>query len=180
MLSGFPRWIGVDNVRRADGRWGVIEVTGRRGTRLETHAVIEDRPGPKPATLSAERRKLHGRRLLTSEAGSAVDVVLYTSQMIDLIHVFILAPHQHGDVVIDRGCEINHQSHIVRLMGVAILVVIGFATGHMIEQKQRAVLPLSPITRQQQGNVVFTVGTHGLQKPIVAQQIFIGFRSSQL
>ena len=65
-------------------------------------------------------------------------------------------------------------------MGVAILVVIGFATGHMIEQKQRAVLLLSPITRQQQGNVVFTVGTHGLQKPIVAQQIFIGFRSSQL
>ena len=141
MLSGFPRWIGVDNVRRADGRWGVIEVTGRRGTRLETHAVIEDRPGPKPATLSAERRKLHGRRLLTSEAGSAVDVVLYTSQMIDLIHVFILAPHQHGDVVIDRGGEINHQSHIARLTGIAILGVIGFATGHIVEQEQRAALP---------------------------------------
>ena len=100
--------------------------------------------------------------IVTSEDGSAVDVVLYTSQMIDLIHVFILAPHQHGDVVIDRGCEINHQSYIDRLTGVAILGVIGFATGHIVEQEQRAVLPLSPITRQQHGNLVFIVGTHGL------------------
>ena len=56
--------------------------------------------------------------------------------MIDLIRVFILAPHQHGDVVIDRGCEINHQSHIARLTGVAILGVIWFATGHIVKQKQ--------------------------------------------
>ena len=62
----------------------------------------------------------------------------------------------------------------------AILGVIGFATGHIVEQEQRAVLPLSPITRQQHGNLVFIVGTHGLYKPIVAQQIFIGFRASQL
>ena len=100
--------------------------------------------------------------------------------MINLIHVFILAPHQRGDVVIDRGCEINHQSHIARLTGFAILGVIGFATGHIVEQEQRAVLPLSSITRQQRGNLVFIVGTHGLYKPIVAQQIFIGFRASQL
>ena len=82
--------------------------------------------------------------------------------MIDLIHVFILAPHQHGDVVLDRGCEVNHQSHIARLRGVAILGLIGFATGNMVEQEQRAVLSLSPITRQQHGNLVFIVGTHGL------------------
>ena len=100
--------------------------------------------------------------------------------MIDLIHVFILAPQQHGDVVIDCGGEINHQSHIARLTGVAILRVIGFATGHIVEQERRSVLPLSPITRQQRGNLVFIVGTHGLYKPIVAQQIFIGFRASQL
>ena len=50
MLSGFPRWIGVDNVPRADGLWGVIRVVGRLDTRLETRAVIEDRPGPRPAT----------------------------------------------------------------------------------------------------------------------------------
>ena len=82
--------------------------------------------------------------------------------MTDLIHVFILAPHQHGDVVIDRGSEINHQSHIARLTGVAILGVIGFAAGHIVEHKQRAVVPLSPITGQQHGNLVFIVGTHGL------------------
>ena len=82
--------------------------------------------------------------------------------LIDLIHVFVLTPHQHGDVVIDRSGEINHQSHIARLAGVAILGVIGFATGHIVEQEQRAVLSLSPITRQQHGNLVFIVGTHGL------------------
>ena len=82
--------------------------------------------------------------------------------MIDLIHVFILAPHQHGDVAIDCGCKINHQSHIARLKEVAILGVIGFATGHIVEQEQRAVVPLSPVTRQQHGNLLFIVGTHGL------------------
>ena len=82
--------------------------------------------------------------------------------MIDLIHVFILAPHQHGDVVIDRGGEINHQSHIARLTGVTLLGVIGFAAGHIVEHEQRAVLPLSLITRKQHGNLVFIVGTHGL------------------
>ena len=98
-----------------------------------------------------------------SEDGSAVDVVLYTFQMIDLIHVFILAQHQQGDAVIDGGSEINHQSHIGRrLTGVAILGVIGFAAGHIVEHKHRAVVPLSPITGQHHGNLVFIVGTHGL------------------
>ena len=32
--------------------------------------------------------------------------------MIDLIDVFILAPHQHGYVVIDGGSKIDHQSHL--------------------------------------------------------------------
>ena len=127
----------------------------------------------------AERHKLHGRLLLASEEASAVDVVLYTSQMIDLVHVFILVPHQDGDVVIDRGSEINHQSHIARLTGVAILGVIGFAAGHIVEHEQRAVVPLFPITGQQDGNLVFIVGTHGLQKPIVLQQILIGLISGQ-
>ena len=76
-----------------------------------------------------------------SEDGSAVDVVLYTFQMIDLIHVFILAQHQQGDVVIDGGSEINHQSHIGRLTGVAILGVIGFAAGHIVEHKHRQLFP---------------------------------------
>ena len=65
--------------------------------------------------------------------------------MIDLIAVFILAPHQYGDVI-DGGSEINHQSHIVRLTGVAIMGVIDFSTGHIVKQKQRAVVPLFPIT----------------------------------
>ena len=108
-----------------------------------------------------------------------MDVVLYTSQMIDLVHVFVLAPHQHGDVVIHRGAEIIHQSHIARLTGVAILGVIGFAAGHIVEHEQRAVVPLSPITGQQHGNLVFIVGTHGLQEPIVPQQIFIVLISGQ-
>ena len=89
--------------------------------------------------------------------------------MIDLVHVFILAPDQHGDVVIDRGCKINDQSHIARLTGVAILRVIGFATGHIVEEEQRAVVALSPIPRQQHGNLVFIIDTHGLQKSIVPQ-----------
>ena len=89
--------------------------------------------------------------------------------MIDLVHVFILAPDQHGDVVIDRGCKIKDQSHIARLTGVAILRVIGFATGHIVEQEQRAVVALSPITRQQHRNLVFIIDTHGLQKSIVPQ-----------
>ena len=38
----------------------------------------------------AEHHKFHGWLLLTSEDESAVDVVLYTSQMIDLVDVFIL------------------------------------------------------------------------------------------
>ena len=51
MLSGFPRWIGVDNVSRADGLiWWVIGVVDRLGTRLGTRAVIEDRLGLRPAT----------------------------------------------------------------------------------------------------------------------------------
>ena len=89
--------------------------------------------GQGPQHSITERHKLHDRRLLYSEATSAVDVVLYTSQMIDLIHVFILAPYQHGDVVIDSGSKINDQSHIARLTGVAILGVIGFITGHIVE-----------------------------------------------
>ena len=66
--------------------------------------------------------------------------------MIDLINVFVLALHQHGDVVIDGGSEINHQSHIARLTWVAILGVIRFSTGYIVKQKERAVVPLSPIT----------------------------------
>ena len=81
--------------------------------------------------------------------------------------------------MIDRGAEIIHQSHITRLTGVAILGVIGFAAGHIVEHEQRAVVPLSPITGQQHGNLVFIVGTHGLQEPIVPQQIFIGLISGQ-
>ena len=68
--------------------------------------------------------------------------------MIDLINIFVLAPHQHGDVVIDGGSEINHQSHIARLKRFAILGVICFSTGYIVQQKQRAVVPLSPITGQ--------------------------------
>ena len=82
----------------------------------------------------AERHKLHGWLLLTSEDGSAVDVVLYTSQMIDLIDVFIL-----------------------------VFIVV----------------PLSPVTGQQHGNLVFIVGTHSHQEPIVSQQIFIGLLPCQ-
>ena len=92
--------------------------------------------------------------------------------MIDLINIFVLAPHQHGDVVIDGGSEIDHQSHIARLKGFAILGVIRFSTGYIVKQKQRAV-PLSPITGQQHGNLVLVVGTHSNQEPIVPQQIFI-------
>ena len=68
--------------------------------------------------------------------------------MIDLVHVFILAPDQHGDVVIGCGGKINHQSCIARLMRVAILGVIGFTTGYIVEQEKRAVVALSQITRQ--------------------------------
>ena len=64
--------------------------------------------------------------------------------------------------MIDGGSEINHQSHIARLTGVAILGVIGFATGHIVEHKQPAVVPLSPVTGEQHENLVFIVGTHGL------------------
>ena len=71
--------------------------------------------------------------------------------MIDLIDVFILAPQQHGDVVIDGRSEVNHQSHIARLTEFAILGVISFSTGHMVEQKQRAVVPLSPVTGNSMG-----------------------------
>ena len=73
--------------------------------------------GQSPQHRIAEHHKFHGWLLLTSEDESVVDVVLYTSQMIDLVDVFILAPHQHGDVVIDGGSEINHQSCIARLTG---------------------------------------------------------------
>ena len=66
--------------------------------------------------------------------------------MIDVLDVFILAPLQYDDVVIDGGSEIDHQSHIFRLTGVAILGVIDFSSGHIVRQKQRAVVPLSPIT----------------------------------
>ena len=69
-----------------------------------------------------------------------MDVVLYTSQMIDFIDVFILAPHQDGDVVIDRGSKTNHQSHIARLAGVAMLGIIRFATGHIVKHGEPQVL----------------------------------------
>ena len=82
--------------------------------------------------------------------------------MIDLIHVFILAPYHHRDVVTHGSRKINDQSHIARLTGVAILGVIGFATGHIVEHEHRAVLALSPITRQQHRYLVFIVGPHGL------------------
>ena len=93
--------------------------------------------------------------------------------MIDLINIFVLAPQQHGDVVIDGSSEIDHQSHIARLKGFALLGVILFSTGYIVNQKQRAVVPLSPITGQQHGNLVLVVGTHSNQKLIVPQQIFI-------
>ena len=83
--------------------------------------------------------------------------------MIDLINIFVPAPHQHGDVVIDGGSEIDHQLHIARLKGFAILGVIRFSIGYIVKQKQRAVVPLSPITGQQHGNLVLVVGTHSNQ-----------------
>ena len=162
MLSGFPRWIGVYNVSRSYG------FGGRSGQFVGWVHALKHAPqlttvqGQGPQHGIAEHHKLHGRLLLTSEDGLAVDVVLYTSQMIDLIHVFILALHQHGDVVINGGSGINHQSHIARLTGVAILGITGFAAGHIVEHKQRAVVSLSPITEQQHGNLVFIVGTHSL------------------
>ena len=79
--------------------------------------------------------------------------------MIALIDVFVLAPHQHGDVVIDSGSEINHQLHIARLTGFTILGVIGFSTGYFVKQKQCAIVSLSPITGQQYWH----------QEPIVPQ-----------
>jgi len=89
--------------------------------------------------------------------------------MVDLIDVFVFTPHQHGDIVIDRGSEIDHQTHIARLTGVAIQGVIGFTTGYIVEQKQRTILVLYPITGQQHGNLVLIVGTHGADELIVPQ-----------
>ena len=92
---------------------------------------------------------------------------------IDPIDVFVLGPHQHDDIVIDRCSEIVHQTHIARLTGVAILGIIGFTTGYIVEEKQGAVVILSPINGQQHWNLVLIVGTYGHQKPMVPQQIFI-------
>ena len=44
-----------------------------------------------------------------------------------------------------------------------------FGQMNIVEHGQRAVVPLSPITGQQHGNLVFFVGTHGSEKPILAQ-----------
>ena len=66
--------------------------------------------------------------------------------MIDLIDVFKLAPHQYGDVVIDGGSEINHQWHIARLTGVAILGGIDFSTGTNKNNVQLFPCPQSPGT----------------------------------
>ena len=64
--------------------------------------------------------------------------------------------------VIDRGSKINDQSHIARLRGVAILGVVCFPTGQIVEHEQRAVLAFSLITRHYHRNLTFIVGTHGL------------------
>jgi len=136
MFARFSWWVCVDNV-------GITE-----------HSPIGNiwqlvaGNTPRKALVNSESslaNALSTVSLRATNSISAIDRIQDSSKLIYFIHIFILAPDHHGNIVINRCPEVNLILHIACLSWVSEFRIICI-TWDIVEHEEGTILALPPIT----------------------------------